>query len=307
MNKEASYIGAELREKREQKKITLEELARQTKINIRFLRYIEEGNFEFLPRIYTRSFVKLFAEMIGLDPEVYARRFDLHFKKKEIEKDKEPGPEKTISEPKSKANHFFKLPEKTEAKSKHWHLPGWVDKFQRSRILWFSSGALFLLILLLIILSSNSNNGNSTNVQKTPVEIPIEVAETQSQPQAELPVPPPPPLKLIIYANDMVWIKYAIDNSPPIEATFYSGDRSEELVAKEKITFRVGNSRAIAVKINDRMINQIDQNEKVANFEVTHNGIQKLNSMPAVLQPPVPLQTGLGNQRTPTRPDTSRN
>lgn len=304
MNKEATFIGAELREKREQKKITLEELARQTKINIRFLRNIEEGNLEFLPKIYTRSFVKLFAEMVGLDPEVYARRFDLYFKKKEMAK--EPGPEKTaVSEPKPEPNRFFKLPEKAEPKSKHWHLPGWVDKFQHSRILWFSSGAVVLLIILLIILSSHPNDTGSTNVQKNPVEIPIEVAETQSQPQAELPVPPPQPLKMIIYASDMVWVKYAIDNSPPIEATFYSGDRSEELVAKEKITFRVGNSRAIAVKINDRMINQIDQSEKVANFEVTLKGIQKLSAIPTVLQPPVPLQTGLGNRRT-ALPDSNR-
>lgn len=303
MNKEAAYIGAELREKRLQKKITLEELAQQTKINVRFLQNIEEGDFDFLPKIYTRSFVKLFAEMVGLDPEVYARRFDLHYKKKEMEK--EPFQKKIAKEPK-KESAYPDLRTKTGTKSRHLHLPGWLHKFQQSRILWFSSGAVILLILLLIIISSKQNETSSVNVQKQPIEIPIEAAETQSQPQGELPVPPPQPLKIIFYANDVVWVKYAIDNSPPKEATFYPGARSDTLIAKEKVTFRVGNSRAISLKINDRMINQIDQTERVANYEVTLGGVQKLSSIPTVLQPPVPPQTGLGTQRITTRTDTSR-
>jgi cytoskeletal protein RodZ len=65
-----SELGQHLKEAREQKQITLEDLQRTTKIQKRYLVAIEEGRFDTLPGIfYARAFVKTYAEAIGLDPE----------------------------------------------------------------------------------------------------------------------------------------------------------------------------------------------------------------------------------------------
>ena len=55
----------ELKELRLSKEISLEELETRTKINIRYLEAIEEGNFEILPVPYLRLFLRAYATEIG--------------------------------------------------------------------------------------------------------------------------------------------------------------------------------------------------------------------------------------------------
>ncbi|MDT8858959.1 helix-turn-helix domain-containing protein [Alkalihalobacillus sp. MEB130] len=65
-----SELGQHLKEAREQKQMSLDDLQRMTKIQKRYLIAIEEGRFDALPGIfYARAFVKTYAEAIGLDPE----------------------------------------------------------------------------------------------------------------------------------------------------------------------------------------------------------------------------------------------
>ncbi|MGO4887713.1 RodZ domain-containing protein [Anaerobacillus sp. MEB173] len=66
-----SEIGLRLKQAREQKNISLDELQGITKIQKRYLAAIEEGRFNSLPgQFYARAFVKNYAEAVGLDPEV---------------------------------------------------------------------------------------------------------------------------------------------------------------------------------------------------------------------------------------------
>ena len=55
----------ELKELRKSKEISLEELEDRTKINIKYLAAIEEGNFEILPVPYLRLFLRAYATEIG--------------------------------------------------------------------------------------------------------------------------------------------------------------------------------------------------------------------------------------------------
>ncbi|MFS0786965.1 helix-turn-helix domain-containing protein [Shouchella sp. 1P09AA] len=65
-----SELGNYLKEKREEKEMSLDDLQRTTKIQKRYLVAIEEGNFDTLPGIfYARAFVKTYAEAIGLNAE----------------------------------------------------------------------------------------------------------------------------------------------------------------------------------------------------------------------------------------------
>ncbi len=57
----------ELKELRLSKEISLEELETRTKINIKYLLAIEEGNFEILPVPYLRLFIRAYATEIGGD------------------------------------------------------------------------------------------------------------------------------------------------------------------------------------------------------------------------------------------------
>ena len=66
----------ELRELRLSKEISLEELETRTKINIKYLSAIEEGNFEILPVPYLRLFLRAYAIEIGGDSDRALEQFD---------------------------------------------------------------------------------------------------------------------------------------------------------------------------------------------------------------------------------------
>jgi flagellar biosynthesis protein FlhG len=64
------YDGARLRRNRLQRGIDLEQIARITKVNPTYLRFIEEDRYESLPAsVYVRGFVTAYARCLGLAPD----------------------------------------------------------------------------------------------------------------------------------------------------------------------------------------------------------------------------------------------
>ncbi|MCO7125937.1 helix-turn-helix domain-containing protein [Sporolactobacillus shoreicorticis] len=63
-----SELGQVLKEAREQKNLSLDDLQEETKIQRRYLKAIEDGDYSQLPGdFYTRAFIKSYAEAVGLD------------------------------------------------------------------------------------------------------------------------------------------------------------------------------------------------------------------------------------------------
>jgi len=63
-------LGNRLKEAREAKGLTLDDLQDITKIQKRYLKGIEEGNYDSIPgKFYVRAFIKQYGEAVGLDPE----------------------------------------------------------------------------------------------------------------------------------------------------------------------------------------------------------------------------------------------
>lgn len=69
-----------LRGRREQRKLSLEQLSEATKINVAILRAIEHNEIEKLPGgIFTRGFLRAYAREVGLDPEDTVPRYLAQF------------------------------------------------------------------------------------------------------------------------------------------------------------------------------------------------------------------------------------
>lgn len=63
-------IGDKLRRSRLEKNLNLDLLAKQTKIQIKYLEDLENGNYTNLPGdVYIRTWIKLYAETLGLSPQ----------------------------------------------------------------------------------------------------------------------------------------------------------------------------------------------------------------------------------------------
>ena len=57
----------DLKRQRNVKKITLEEIGEYTKINIKYLDALENGDFSVLPNVYSRLFLRSYCDYIGAD------------------------------------------------------------------------------------------------------------------------------------------------------------------------------------------------------------------------------------------------
>lgn len=58
--------------------VTLDEISAATKISVRSLQALEEGHFSKLPGgIFTRSFIRAYAEYLGLDPETVVAEYQM--------------------------------------------------------------------------------------------------------------------------------------------------------------------------------------------------------------------------------------
>jgi len=60
--------GKYLKAKRESKRISLRQVASATRIREAVLRAIEEDQYEDLPHLYIKSFLRAYAKFLGLDP-----------------------------------------------------------------------------------------------------------------------------------------------------------------------------------------------------------------------------------------------
>ena len=57
----------ELKNTRNSKKITLKEISEYTKINIKYLEALENGDFNALPNVYTRLFLRSYCDFLSID------------------------------------------------------------------------------------------------------------------------------------------------------------------------------------------------------------------------------------------------
>ena len=72
----AVLTGADLKKIREARGMSLRHIAAVTKIGSRFLEYIEEDRFAFLPAtVYLRGFLLEYARLVGIDPRRTAEAY----------------------------------------------------------------------------------------------------------------------------------------------------------------------------------------------------------------------------------------
>jgi cytoskeletal protein RodZ len=77
-------IGSVLREKREARKLSVAEVAAETRINKKYIQALEDGNYLLIPsQVYAKGFLKAYAEFLGLDPKNLLAELINYYKSRE--------------------------------------------------------------------------------------------------------------------------------------------------------------------------------------------------------------------------------
>ncbi|HUI63478.1 MAG TPA: helix-turn-helix domain-containing protein [Bacteroidota bacterium] len=225
----------DLRRLREEKHVSLAEIADRTLINIKYLEAIEEGNTAILPEAYVRAFIREYAAAIGMDPADTMRRFDEGRRAAE----ERVRPHEVIEPPPPRPT--FTLEPAAILTPRMATLA--------AAVVVVAVGAVFLWNLL------------SPEPSPSTREVPFQsvVKEHEQQLSAASAEPPPPVIRrvdsltLSAVVSDTLWMSMSIDSLPSREYLFHPGARASWR-ARTRFTVTLGNAGAVSFLLNQKSL-----------------------------------------------------
>ena len=264
---EAKSFGPWLRRQREGRDIELREIAKASKISVRYLEALESNRFEALPaEIFTKGFLRQYASFVGLDSEEVVNYY-LAAKTAADEEKAEDVPDELRLErrraPSPMPYVLFALVVTALLVALIWWLSqdraaAGDDSTSQSTV---SSSA--------VEPSDRAALQGSTEPASTPASTDTSAntptdgapssgdqaatAETVAPSAAAVTSPPASssPISLVLDFNAECWVEASIDGQPRIAEMHVQGE-SLRLEANERIDLMVGNIAAVGLELNGR-------------------------------------------------------
>lgn len=252
-------LGGYLKNQRESRSVTLEEVANATKIRKAILKAIEGDRHDLLPpRVFTQGFLKIYASYLELDESEVVRRYQEALEKLQV--DENEG--------------------ESERESERQKSPKSLSSLIRAVVLF----AIVVLALAFwyflspqkekkISLSKDSPQESvSKSVESPPVIKPL-MPETKDEEKVvsvekELDVPvvgvdrseveevkevKDEQMVLRVLSSETTWIEFQLDDDEPFEVLLKSGE-SLRVKAHEKFNLRIGNAGGVELFLNDKAL-----------------------------------------------------
>jgi cytoskeleton protein RodZ len=257
-------FGASFKKAREFRGITLDQIAKETRISTRFLAAIENEEFHLLPGgVFNRGFIRTFAERVGLDPDEALADY-----------------ERLVS-----AGEPNDVQSSTHDAST-----------RRDRHLYPAAVAILALAIGIFYFVTREGQPVQTatappiskptpQVQQPPAPVaaaettpdttPVAVAEQTPPPtvvSAPAPAPAPAPsqaLTLDIEAHEKTWIKVTSDGNSVLAGEVLEPGMTRKFTAESSIYISVGNAAGLTLKINDKVLKPLGKSGQVRSVTIT--------------------------------------
>ncbi len=299
-NEQLKKFAEELKTAREEKGISIKDLHANTKIDVKFLEALENGNYSILPEVYIRAFIREFANEVDLDVEETLRKYELAKEGVNYDSQEEIKEEKTenLKEAETDEKNFG---EEIHAKQKS------SEKKQNTLFVYGAIGIAVLAIILFFVFSGNGEdeivvenkyqtqsvqsessvrqkpaqkevkNAPEQNVAKISAETQIEKNnEVKQEPETAQQIPQVPvnPFSLKLMGTDTVWVRAQIDFDKTEEFMLYP-EIGRTIQADRAVNLLIGNSGGVEIFIDGEKIDFTGEKGKVKNLFLTKNGIEK--------------------------------
>lgn len=272
-----SNFAKELKKLREEKKTTIQQISSKTKIDVKFLIAIEDANFDILPELYIRAFLREYAQVLDLNAAEIVSRYERAKKGTTIEEETK-GKEKAeaeIGSAKKTINYEVKKVDRANAisiKSIKNLLAG-IEK----RIYYLT--ALTVIALAVIVYFLTDNNSQKIVVEKPYEEVLKEhtnVSNAIKSELAEIPMLAADSLSLNIKTKDTVWLKVTTDAA----TKEYLLPPNKSLTVKSLTNFRlvIGNAGGIDVELNNKPLHSLGKPGEVKTVLISKQGVQFLSN-----------------------------
>ncbi len=302
-------LGTILRETREARSLSLEEVAQVTRIRVRYLEALEEGRYDVLPTpVHVRGFLRNYAQYLKLDPEPLISRYnasrrmvqDIPLAKQirpELEKTP-PQPPETLDDELHPDPVFFR------PLGSSLRTPAWLS----GEIVIAGFAALVLLAFIVWAVGRfvvPAFSGDEAAETPAAVEItvtrpaftPVAVASPTQAAATVIALPTTPPIftniQLEITVLERAWLKIEVDGEIVQEGMTQPGDLFS-FDGTELVKLSTGNAGGLEVTLNGQKLGSLGGRNEV---------VEKIWSLTGELQPtPAPTAAPTQPPPSPTEP-----
>ena len=282
MATEALKIFAdELKTAREVKEISLLQVSTKTMIDLKFLQAIEDANFDVLPEIYIRAFIKEFAQTIDLNSKEVLQKFDIARLGKPEEK---PQPQlETVS--KEESINLQETSETKEFDSTEVLQPMTLEQgkaVKNLKLNYIIGGSILFVALIVVYFAFIRNPSPEIIQEKFDQETSTENTQrfeidksSQSQAPAivDRSVVTPDSLRLSVHADARVWIKVSVDGKP-VHQNIVQANTKLNYAAVKSFSVSVGNAGLVKIFFNNKQIENIGKLGEIRNLFITPDNIR---------------------------------
>ena len=269
-------LSDELKETREEKGFSLEQIYGRTRIDLKFLQAIETGHFDIMPDVYMKAFIKEYAAFIGLDADKTLKKYELAREGQsydESELDELQSEEEETKEP-SPSKVFDSAAESTNS------TPYTPSESKNNNLVIVVIGIVIIVIAAVYFLFLRGSSDEI--IIETPYE---EIIKDQNARFEEVEEPKEKvkvdenidSFTLRINATDTSWVKLVIDNSRTLEYIL-NPNSTKSIEANSTIDITLGNSGGIILFLNEEQLDFRGAKGRVRNFKIDANGYSSISN-----------------------------
>ncbi|MEM8696984.1 MAG: RodZ domain-containing protein [Pseudomonadota bacterium] len=257
-----SHVGTTLRDARESQGISLDDIAKSTRIPLRQLQNIENSDYDKLPApTYSTGFVKAYALAVGLDAQAMAKAFreEINFRSSG-----------------ETAGEYFE--------------PTDPARVPPRSLAWIAAAIAVVLIIAYAVWRSGmfglDGEDRARLAAGTDGEVVAEDTDTANPAPAGR-TPPPADGAVVIEATDTVWLRiYELDSGERIhEAEMLAGERFELPAEAVRPAIRTGRADALRITVGGQPVDPIGPAQTVVS-DVSLLPADLARSRPQPVNPP---------------------
>ncbi|MGD1005967.1 MAG: helix-turn-helix domain-containing protein [Ignavibacteriaceae bacterium] len=283
-------FSEELKEARINKELSLQQIAARTRIDLKFLENLENGNFAFLPELYIKAFIREYAKLVGLDEKITLKKFDAAKRSKaydelgntEDDTKKLKLEEVKQSKPQSDTPSYTPTFEAFDSSNQQTETSSELAKKKKLLI----GIAIGIVIIFAIVYFAFIKESSDIIVSEKPYDQVQKDNEERFTTETQKPavadsifVVKSDSLSLVLKSNDASWIKILIDGTKTEEFTLFPNSY-KEVKALNNYRMTIGNAGAIQIKLNNRPLNFFGNKNEVKYVSIDSTGLQYLTSSP---------------------------
>lgn len=259
-------VGATLREARLKKQLSIEDVARQTRISHRFLSAIEADDLSALPGlVFARNFVRQYAALLGLDPIPLLARLPAY------------------------GLQLFPMPATPLPSSEQsWWDPRWNSAISSLAWIVLACGAAAAAYLYFNRIPPRPKQAvaASTPVRPAaPVAAPPPVAVPAPATAVDSSTVDTHSVRVVVTARDDSWIQVTAEGKTAFIGVLKAGE-ARNFASDGPVRVRTGNAGGIDISLNGKQIDSLGPAGQIRSVNLTAEGPQYAPKTPAASSDP---------------------